>query len=169
MLIQPTIDTLRSLRLAGMAEAYARQLEQPETQRLSFDERLAMLVDREKTFRESRRQRRLLKLARLRQSACVEDIDYQHKRGLDRSFIASLITCDWIRSCHNLHITGPTGTGKSWLACGFGNQACRQGLSVRYERTPRLLDTLRIARGDGSYHKKLSLLARTDLLILDLC
>jgi DNA replication protein DnaC len=167
MLIQPTIDTLRSLRLVGMAEAYARQLEQPETQRLSFDERLAILVDREKTFRESRRQRRLLKLARLRQSACVEDIDYQHKRGLDRSLIASLITCDWIRSRHNLHITGPTGTGKSWLACGFGNQACRQGLSVRYERTPRLLDTLRIARGDGSYHKKLSLLARTDLLILD--
>ncbi|MGH9834004.1 MAG: IS21-like element helper ATPase IstB [Blastocatellia bacterium] len=167
MLNQPTIDTLRSLKLAGMAEAYARQLEQPEARRLSFDERLAMLVDREKTDRESRRQRRLLQLARLRQSACLEDIDYQHKRGFDRSFVVSLITCDWIRSHHNLHLTGPTGTGKSWLACAFGNQACRQGLSVRSERTPRLLDTLRIARGDGSYHKKLALLARTDLLILD--
>jgi DNA replication protein DnaC len=167
MLVQPTIDTLRSLKLTGMAEAYARQLEQPEAQRLSFDERLALLIDREKNFRESRRQRRLLQLARLRQSACVEDIDYQHRRGLDRSFLALLTTCDWIRSRHNLHITGPTGTGKSWLACAFGNQACRQGLSVRYERTPRLLDLLRIARGDGSYHKKLSLLARTDLLILD--
>lgn len=167
MLNQPTLDTLRSLKLTGLAEAYAQQLEQPEAQRLSFDERLAMLVDRERIHRESRRQRRLLQLARLRQSACVEDIDYQHRRGLDRGFVASLITCDWIRSRHNLHITGPTGTGKSWIACAFGNQACRQGLSVRYERSPRLLDTLRIARGDGSYHKKLVLLARTDLLILD--
>ena len=167
MLNQPTLDTLRLLKLTGMADAYTQQLEQPDSQRLSFDERLAMLVDRETNYRESRRQRRLLQLARLRQSACVEDIDYQHKRGLERGFVASLITCDWIRTHHNLHITGPTGTGKSWLACAFGNQACRQGLTVRYERTPRLLDTFRIARGDGSYHKKLALLARTDLIILD--
>lgn len=167
MLNQPTINTLRSLKLTGMADAYTQQLEQPDVQRLSFDERLALLVDRETTHRESRRQRRLLQLARLRQSACVEDIDYQHKRGLERSVVASLIARDWIRSRHNLHITGPTGTGKSWLACSFGHQACRQGLSVRYERTPRLLDGLRIARGDGSFHRKLALLARTDLLILD--
>lgn len=167
MLNQPTLNTLRSLKLTGMADAYAQQLEQPEVQRLSFDERLGLLVDRETTHRESRRQRRLLHLARLRQSACVEDLDYQHHRGLDRSMMASLVTCDWVRSHHNLHITGPTGTGKSWIACSFGHQACRQGLSVRYERTPRLLDTLRIARGDGSYHKKLTQLARIDLLILD--
>lgn len=167
MLNQPTLNTLRSLKLNGMADAYAQQLEQPDIQRLSFDERLALLVDRETTHRESRRQRRLLQLARLRQSACVEDIDYQHKRGLERSVVASLIACDWIRSRHNLHITGPTGTGKSWLACAFGHQACRQGLSVRYERAPRLLDSLRIARGDGSFHRRLALLARTDLLILD--
>ena len=125
MLNQPTLNTLRSMKLAGMADAYAQQLEQPDIQRLSFDERLAMLVDRETIYRESRRQRRLLRLARLRQNACVEDIDYQHKRGLDRSIVASLITCDWIRSHHNLHITGATGTGKSWIACSFGNQACR--------------------------------------------
>jgi len=167
VLNHPTLNTLRSMKLAGMADAYTQQLEQPDIQRLSFDERLAMLVDRETLYRESRRQRRLLRLARLRQSACVEDIDYQHKRGLDRSLVASLITCDWIRSHHNLHLTGPTGTGKSWIACSFGNQACRQGLSVRYERTPRLLDALRIAHGDGSYHKKLTQLARIDLLILD--
>lgn len=167
MLNQPTLETLRSLKLTGMAEAYARQLEQPEVQRLAFDERLALLVDRERTYRESRRQRRLLQLARLRQSACVEDIEYQPQRGFDRSLVATLITCDWVRAHHNLHITGPTGTGKSWLACAFGHQACRQGLSVRYERTPRLLDGLRIARGDGSYSRKLALLARTDLLILD--
>src|SRR5262245_3936724 len=167
MLNQPTLDTLRRLKLTGLAEAYAQQLEQPEAQRLSFDERLAMLVDRERIHRESRRQRRLLQLARLRQNACVEDIDYQHPRGLDRSLVASLISCDWIRSHHNLHITGPTGTGKSWLACAFGNQACRQGLSVRYERTSRLLDQLRVARGDGSYPKLLRQLARVELLILD--
>src|SRR5262245_2802168 len=167
MLNQPTLDTLRRLKLTGLAEAYAQQLEQPEAQRLSFDERLAMLVDREIIYRESRRQRRLLQLARLRQNACVEDIDYQHPRGLYRSLVASLISCDWIRSHHNLHITGPTGTGKSWIACSLGNQACRQGLSVRYERTSRLLDGLRIARGDGSYHKRLAYLARVDLLILD--
>lgn len=167
MLKQPTLETLRALKLSGMAEAYARQLEQPDTQALSFDERLALLVDREQTYRESRRQRRLLQLARLRQSACVEDIDYRHPRGLERSLVAALSTCDWIRARQNLHITGPTGTGKSWLACAFGQQACRQGLSVRYERTPRLLDQLRIARGDGSYQRKLALLARTDLLILD--
>lgn len=113
MLNQPTINTLRSLKLTGMADAYMQQLEQPDVQRLSFDERLALLVDRETTHRESRRQRRLLQLARLRQSACVEDIDYQHKRGLERSVVASLIACDWIRSRHNLHITGPTGTGKT--------------------------------------------------------
>lgn len=167
MLTQPTINTLRSIKLNGMADAYAQQLEQPDVQRLSFDERLGLLVDREITYRESRRQRRLLQLARLRQNACVEDINYEHVRGLDRSAVAMLITCDWMRSHQNLHITGPTGTGKSWLACSFGHQACRQGLSVRYERTSRLLESLRIARGDGSYQRKLSLLARTDLLILD--
>lgn len=167
MLKQQTLTTLRALKLPGLAEAYARQLEQPEVQGLSFDERLALLVDRELTHRQSRRLQRLLQLARLRQSACVEDIDYQHKRGLDRSVVASLTACDWIRAHHNLHITGPTGTGKSWLACAFGNQACRQGWSVRYERAPRLLDLLRIARGDGSYHKKLASLAKTDLLMLD--
>lgn len=167
MLKQQTLTTLHTLKLPGLAEAYAQQLEQPDVQGLSFDERLALLVDREVTHRQSRRLQRLLQLARLRQSACVEDIDYQHKRGLDRSLVAALTSCDWIRAHHNLHLTGPTGTGKSWLACAFGNQACRQGWSVRYERAPRLLDFLRIARGDGSYHKKLASLARTDLLILD--
>ena len=167
MLNQPTLNTLHALKLTGLAEAYAQQLEQPEVQRLSFDERLALLVDRELTYRESRRLRRLLQLARLRQQACIEDIDYQHKRGLDRQVVAALNHCDWILKHHNLHITGPTGCGKSWLACAFGNQACRQGLTVRYERTPRLLDQLRIARGDGSYHKKLAILAKIELLILD--
>lgn len=168
MLTQPTLNTLRALKLTGMADAYAQQLEQPEVQHRAFDERLALLVERETTYRDSRRQRRLLQLARLRQTqACLEDLDYRPARGLDRSCVAALIPCDWVRAHQNLQITGATGTGKTWLACAFGHQACRQGLSVRYERTPRLLDDLRIARGDGSYRRKLALLARTDLLILD--
>ena len=108
-----------------------------------------------------------LNIARLRHKACVEEIDYQSKRGLNRSQVVSLINCEWIRMGQNLHITGPTGTGKSWLACAFGNAACRHGLTVRYERTSRLLEELRIARTDGSYKKAFRALARLDLLILD--
>src|SRR5215475_6360007 len=167
MLNQQTLTRLRALKLFGLAEAFAQQLEQPPTQALAFEERLALLVEREVSYRDNRRLQRLLRAAKLRQQACVEDVDYRHQRGLDRTLVATLTNCDWIRAQHNLHITGPTGTGKSWLACAFGNQACRQGLSVRYERTSRLLDQLRVARGDGSYHKKLALLARIDLLILD--
>lgn len=167
MLTNRTLDQLHTLKLTGMADAFALQLEQPATHELSFNERFALLVDRETTHRANRRLTRLLQLAHLKQPACVEDIDYKHRRGLDRSQMASLATCDWIRSHHNLHITAPTGCGKSWLACALGNQACRQGLSVRYERASRLLDSLRIARGDGSHGKRLLQLAKTDLLILD--
>lgn len=167
MLTQQTLQHLRALKLTGMAEAFAQQLEQAASEQLSFEERLALLVDRERTHRDNRRLQRLLTLARFKQQACVEEINYQANRGLIRSQIVSLINCDWIRTHQNLHITGPTGTGKSWLACAFGQAACRQGLSVRYERTGRLMDELRIARGDGSYSKTLRQLARFDLLILD--
>jgi DNA replication protein DnaC len=167
MLNQQTLTRLRALKLFGLAEAFAQQLEQPPTQALAFEERLALLVEREVSYRDNRRLQRLLRAAKLRQQACVEDVDYRHQRGLDRTLVATLTNCDWIRAQHNLHITGPTGTGKSWLACAFGNQACRQGLSVRYERTSRLLDQLRVARGDGSYPKLLRQLARVELLILD--
>ena len=164
---QQTLQSLRALKLQGMADAFAQQLEQPNTRQLSFEERLALLVDRERTHRDNRRLQRLLRSARFKQLACVEEIDYQAMRGLERSQVVSLINCDWVRAHQNLHITGPTGTGKSWLACAFGQAACRQGLSVRYERTGRLLDELRIARGDGSYSKLMRQLARLDLLILD--
>jgi DNA replication protein DnaC len=167
MLANQTLNRLRALKLHGLADAFAQQLDQPPTQALSFEERFALLLEREVTYRENRRLRRLLRAAKFRQQACIEDIDYRHHRGLDRSLVATLVTCDWVRAHHNLHVTGPTGCGKSWLACAFGNQACRQGLSVRYERTGRLLDQLRIARGDGSYQKMLRQLARMDLLILD--
>ena len=128
---QQTLQSLRSLKLAGMADAFIRQLEHPQKQQLSFDERFALLVDSELTHRQNRRLQRLLNIARLRHKACVEEIDYQSKRGLNRSQVVSLINCEWIRMGQNLHITGPTGTGKSWLACAFGNAACRHGLTVR--------------------------------------
>lgn len=120
MLDNHTLDKLRQLKLTGMAEAFIQQLEQPETHALSFTERFALLVDRETMQRENRRLTRLLQLAHLRQNACVEDIDYKHRRGLDRSQLAALASCDWIRAHHNLHITGPTGCGKSWIACARG-------------------------------------------------
>ncbi|MDQ3255404.1 MAG: IS21-like element helper ATPase IstB [Acidobacteriota bacterium] len=167
MLANHTLDQLRALKLTGMADAFVHQLEQPSTHELAFNERFALLVDRETTHRDNRRLTRLLQLAHLKQPACVEDIDYKHQRGLERSQMSALATCDWIRAHHNLHITAPTGCGKSWIACALGNQACRQGFSVRYERTSRLLDSLRVARGDGSYGKRLIQLAKTEVLILD--
>lgn len=167
MLTQQTLAQLQRLKLTGFAHAFEQQLQQPEFDSLSFEERLSLLVQSEMTWRDNHRLKRLLRLAKLKQQASVEQIDYQARRGLDRSLMASLITCDWIRSHHNLHLTGATGTGKSWLACAFGHQACRQGLSVRYERVNRLLEELRLARGDGSLPRKLASLARTELLILD--
>lgn len=168
MLRDQTVTQLKELKLWGMAEGYTRQMEQPVNQELSFDERFALLISAEITTRENRRQERLLKLARLRQpSACIEDIDYRHPRGLERARMAALITCDFVRRKQNLHLTGPTGTGKSWIACALGQAACRQGLSVRYERVPRLLETLRLSKGDGSFGKKLQTLAKIELLILD--
>ena len=125
------------------------------------------MVDREVTERKNRRLAMLLRTAKLRQNACVEDLDYRHPRGLERSQMASLVRGDFIRHAQNLLVTGPTGCGKSWIACALGNQACRQGLSVRYERVSRLLEALRIAHADGSYGKLLNQFAKVDLIILD--
>lgn len=167
MLINQTLEHLRNLKLTAMAQSLEEQMEQPQTFDLSFEERLSLLVMREITDRENRRLQRLLKTAWLKQAACVEDIDYRHPRGLDKSMMATLAAGDWIRRGVNVHLTGQTGTGKSWLACALGNQACRMGWSVKYERVPRLLENLRIAHADGSFGKRLAQLAKTDLLILD--
>ena len=168
MLTQQTLDKLHALRLTGMLDAFEQQLAQPETHELAFEERLALLLDREQLARDNRRLSRLLKAARLRiAAACVEDIDYRHARGLKRAQIAQLGGCEWIHQKHNLLLTGPTGTGKTYLACALGNQACRQGLSTRYFRLPRLLEHIAIARGDGSYPRLMKQLAGTDVLILD--
>lgn len=167
MLIQQTLSQLQTLKLTGMAEALRQQLSQPELQALSFDERFSLLVDREVLQRDNRRLSRLLSAAKLRFNACVEDIDYRHPRRLQKSHMAQLATGDWLRRHQNLAITGPTGTGKTWLACALGNQACRQAFTVRYTRLPRLVEQLRIAHGDGTYPRLMTQLGKIELLILD--
>jgi DNA replication protein DnaC len=167
MLDQASLTTLRGFKLFGMAEALEQQLGDPQLQSLSFEERMGLLIDRESTSRENRRLTRLLRLAKLREQACFEDIDYRHPRGLQKSQFAPLSACNWVRKAQNICLSGPTGTGKTFLACALGHAACRQGLSVRYWRLPRLFETVRIAHGDGSYARLLTSMAKTDLLILD--
>jgi DNA replication protein DnaC len=168
MLLEQTLATLHALKLHGMATALDEQRGIPDLTTLAFEERLALLLEREQALRHDRRLSRLLQLARLRYAACVEDVNFRAKRGLERSRVLQLAGGEWIRQHQTLLITGPTGTGKSWLACALGNSACRQGHTVRYVRVPRLLgEDLVLARADGSYAKLMQTLARTDLLILD--
>jgi DNA replication protein DnaC len=167
MLIHPTLETLQRLRLFGMYKALHEQLQMPDIDALGFEERLALLLEREVSERETRRLRARLKQAKLRQSAAIEDIDYRANRGLDRTLITRLAACQWVGEHLNVLITGPTGVGKTWLACALANKACREGYSARYLRLPRLLQELGIARADGRYSKLLAELARTDLLVLD--
>ena len=167
MLTHPTLDKLEALRLAGMAKALKEQWQIPDIGELVFEERLGLLVDRESALRENRRMQTRLRQAKLRQNACIEDIDFRHARGLDKSLVARLAGCDWIKNRQNLLITGPTGVGKSYLGCAFAQKACREGYSAVYVRISRLFEDLGLARGDGRYIKMLAGLARTDLLILD--
>lgn len=167
MLTHPTIDKLETLRLAGMAKALKEQWQMPDINELVFEERLGLLVDRETALRESRRMQSRLRKAKLRQNASLEDIDFRHPRGLDKSLIVKLADCQWIKNHQNLLITGPTGVGKSYLACAFAQKVCREGYSAVYVRIVRLFEDLSLARGDGRYIKMLTGLAKTDLLILD--
>lgn len=167
MLLQQTIDRMHELRLTGMAQALDEQRGQPDLHDLAFEDRLALLVEREATARADRRLTRLLQLAKLRLPACVEALDFKTPRGLDRSVVLRLSSCDWIRQQQVALIIGATGTGKTFIACALGHSACRQGLRVRYVRLPRLLHDLALAQADGSYGKLLTALAKTDLLILD--
>src|SRR5256714_1337333 len=167
MLTHPTLDTLQTLKLSGMYHALAEQLQMSDIAALSFEERLGLLVDRELTERDNRRLTTRLRQAKLRQTACIEDIDYRHPRGLDKTLMARLATCQWVRERHNVLITGPTGIGKTWLGCALGQQACRDGLTALYLRLPRFLQELPMAKGDGRYGKLLMTLAKTDVLMLD--
>lgn len=149
MLNHPTLERLDKLRLSGMAKALREQLQMPDIGRLSFEERLGLLVDREQTEREDRRLELRLKKAKLRQRASLEDIDYRAGRGLSRSVMLQLAGCEWVRRRHNVVITGPTGAGKSFIACALAHKACLEGYSSQYHRLPRLEEEFGLSRGDG--------------------
>jgi DNA replication protein DnaC len=169
MTTEETFRKLSTIRMHGFARAFQAQLDQPDTHAgLDFVERVGLLVDCEWTEREQRSLTRRLQLARLRdRTACVEDIDYRHPRGLDRSVVRRLATGEWIQKHQNILVIGSTGCGKTYLVCALGQKACRDGYSVLYRRVPRLIHELQVARGDGSLPRLLARWAKTDVLILD--
>jgi DNA replication protein DnaC len=167
MLIHPTIERLRALGLAAMADALVELQNAPDAAELTREDWLGLLVDREATSRENKRLARRLREARLRQSAAVEDVDFRAPRGLDRALFQKLASCEWVRDHHHLVVVGPTGIGKSWLACALGHKACREGFSVLYKRATRLFSDLTQARGEGRLPRLLTALERIRLLIVD--
>lgn len=167
MLTHPAHERLIALGLIGMAKALEEQRRSPDLNALSFEERIGLLVDREAAERDTKRLTTRLKFAALRQSACVEDVDWRTPRGIDRAVFARLIGGDWIDRNEDLLVTGATGLGKSWIACALGHKACRDNRSVQYHRVPRLFEALALARGDGRYGRLLKTLGRVQLLILD--
>jgi len=167
MLNQQTISILHSLKLHGMADSLEKRLADPKQASLSHAEFVGLLVQDEKTHRDNLRLRRLLKKAKLRQEAALEDIDYRASRGLSRQVVMELSSSQWVAAHRNVLISGPTGIGKSFIACALGNAAARSGYTVLYLRAPRLFETLQQSRGDGSHLKALARLARVQLLIID--
>jgi DNA replication protein DnaC len=167
MLNQPTIEKLNTMRLCAMAHAFREQSANPNMAPLSFEERFGLIVDYQMTAMENRRMQSRLKAAKLRISACVEDIEFRPDRGMDRSQIMSLAANQWVRSHQNILITGATGAGKSYLACALAQKACRDGHTTFYQRLPRLFQELAIARLDGSYPKLTAFLAKCEVLVLD--
>lgn len=167
MLIQPTIDKLQKMKLNAMAKAFQEQLVTPEVATLSFEERFGLIVDRQLTELENRRMQNRLKTAKLRLSACVEDLEFSPDRELDRSLIMSLASNRWVQGRHQVLITGPTGAGKSYLACALAQHACRDGHTTLYQRAPRLFSEIAVARHDGRYHTLMASLFKCEVLVLD--
>jgi DNA replication protein DnaC len=167
MLNQATLERMQTMKMSAMAEAFQQQLASRQSAELSFEERFGLLIDTEWTAREQRKLARRLKGAKLRYPASLEDVDFKAPRGLDRQVVLSLGTCAWIQDHHNLIITGLAGTGKTYLACALVERACRAGYTASYVRAPRLLQSLSVARADGSYARLLLRLAKLDLLALD--
>jgi DNA replication protein DnaC len=168
MLIEPTNEKLKAMRLDAMAATWNEQAGKPEVHELAFDERFGMLVDAEWSHRENKRLKTALRDAKLRlASACIEDIDYPPQRELDRAQIRQLATCRWVVEHQNVLVTGATGTGKTYVACAFAHQACRKGHRAIYRRAARLFSELVLARADGTYARVLAKIARADVLVID--
>jgi DNA replication protein DnaC len=158
---------MKSLRLFGMARALENQMELKEIRELSFEERIGMLIDAEKVARENKGLESRLKSAKLRLSACIEDLELRANRGLDRSSITALASADWVQSKQNILVTGPTGAGKTYLACALAQKACRLGYSVAYFRAPILFQDLAVAKADGRYRRLLTSISKRRLIVLD--
>lgn len=167
MLVHPILEKLQALRFYGMLKALEEQMQIPDIDKLSFEERLGLMVDREMTERENRRFNTRVRKAKLRQNACVEDIDFRHKRGLDKAMFMQLADCQWIKETNNVLIIGPTGVGKTYLACALAHKACQKGWSALYFRLSRLLQELNIGKADGRYDNILKNLAKTHLMVID--
>lgn len=167
MLNQQTVEKLHGMKLHGMADAFRGQLETAQNGQLNFEERFALLVDQQWLWKENRALARRLQTARLKERGVLEDIDYQHPRGLDRKLVRTLATSEWVTQHQNILLLGPTGIGKSWLACALAHKACRDGFSVLHKRTSELCRELTVAHADGSLGRLLLKLARVDVLVLD--
>lgn len=167
MFSEETHKKLTDMRMHGFAASFADYLQERRPDKLTFEERFGLMVDREWTDRQQRRFKRRINGAKLRENSCLEDINYRHPRNLDRSVMQRLSTCRWVAEHENVILTGATGLGKTWLACALAHKACREGYSAYYTRIPRLFHHLKIAHADGSYLKELSRLSKMDVLILD--
>lgn len=167
MLTTPTVEKLRALNLTGMARALDEQLERADFQALSFEDRLGLMVDREAQDRDNRRFDRHLKSAKLRAAACIEDLNFRRARGLDRSLMLSLADAAWVRGHRNVLIVGPTGVGKTFVACALAQAAVRHAHTALYLRVPRMLSDLALARGDGRLPRLMSSWAKVDVMVLD--
>jgi DNA replication protein DnaC len=167
MLNQPTLDKLQTMKLHGMASAFRLQLETTDTAQLSFEERFALLVDQQWLWKENRALERRLRASKLKERGVVEDIDYQHPRGLDRKLMRTLAASEWVKQHQNLLLIGPTGIGKTWLACALAQKACRDGYTILHKRATELFRELSVAHADGSFGRLLLRLSRIDILVLD--
>jgi DNA replication protein DnaC len=167
MLNQPTIERLYAMKLNGMADAFREQCQTADSSQLSFEERFGLLVDRQWDWKQNRALTRRLQQARFKERGVLEDIDYQHPRGLDRQLMRTLTTSDWVRQHFNILFIGPTGIGKTWLACALAHKACRDGFLALHKRMPELFRDLAAARADGSLGSLLGKLSRVDVLVLD--